>query len=749
MHSNSNDAALEELEGTLEKIRFTNDEETWAVADLALPAPPGRRFGPTVTVVGNLSSARPGEWLNLRGQWRRHKEHGRQFEIRETVPEAPVTPEGMQIYLANSKGIGATYAKRLVDHFGPDTFDIIDHEPDRLCEVEGIGKKRKDNIVEVWQASQAERRIELFLYSHGITPAYAARIRKSYGEQVIERIQNNPYGLARDIWGIGFKKADLVAMKMGIEGDDPRRVRAGLQQVLREAQSDGHLYLPTERLVERASEYLAVPEGAIRAGIEDLHRDNLLIHEPVSADDDPAGEGHLAAYRRPSWEAERACADDLQRLLSASAPTPGEHAQTIQDAEADMGITLAPQQRQAIAMAFDHNVAVITGGPGTGKTTLVKAICRLAEKRRWRIGLAAPTGRAARRLNEATGHDAATLHRMLEFSFKAGGFQRNHDNPVEFDLLVVDEASMIDIFLMRALAQAVPTGCHLVLVGDVDQLPSVGPGDVLADLIRAGTIPICRLATVFRQSQESGIVRNAHRINQGLFPERERPPKGQLADFYVIGCVDADDIRRRTLKVVTERIPKAFGLDPIQDIQVLAPMHRGSLGTKSLNEALQESLNPNMDDDLEARKGQHLFRVHDRVMQLRNNYDKEVFNGDVGTVTHVIPDLDNPERAAGIEVEMDGRAVLYEHEDLDELTLAYAITAHKSQGSEYPAVVIPLATAHYVLLERNLLYTALTRAKKLAILIVMDQALARAVKNVTARARYTRLALLLRDITVT
>ena len=734
---------LESLSGTLDRIRYTNDESTWMVADLMVPPPSGRHFGQTITIVGNLMGAWPGETLQLKGHWRKHADFGQQFVIAQTLSEAPVTSEGMERYLAHGRieGVGPVLARRLVGHFGPDTLDIIESDPARLTEVEGIGKVRVEKIAKAWSAKQSERRITLFLLSHGVTPAYATRIQKVYGDKAVEHVKRDPYALAQHIFGIGFKMADKVAYKLGIRGDDPRRVRAGLLQVLLEAQSEGHLYLPLEVLVERASEYLKVQEGQIRGGIESLATEDLLLTEPVPEAEDTTGlGGHLAVYSRRAWEAERACTDDLDRLMrghSAHLIRPGEASSGLMaEAERELGVSLAPLQREAISMAFDHQVVVITGGPGTGKTTLVRAICHSAEALGWSIKLAAPTGRAARRLSEATGHESATLHRMLEFSFKAGGFVRGRENPIEADLLVVDEASMIDIHLMRALCAAVETGCRLVLVGDVDQLPSVGPGDVLADLICSETLPVCRLTTVFRQSQQSAIVRNAHRVNQGLFPERLKPRPGELLDFYVIGCKDADDILRKTLKVVTRRIPKAFGHDPMRDVQVISPMHKGTVGCKNLNEALQELLNPTL--GAEVRRGDRSFRAGDRIMQLRNNYEKEVFNGDVGNVLRVLTDSDG--EPTGVEADMDGRAVTYEVDDLDEINLAYAITAHKSQGSEYPAVVIPLATSHYVLLERNLLYTALTRAKTLAVLIVMDKALSRAVRNVSARSRFTRLA---------
>lgn len=727
---------LEEIKGTVDRIRHRREHSDWAVITVELD---GSRSGNSrvVTAVGELGWAYPGERIHIRGVWKWHSTFGKQFEARETRTEDPTSLEGIEKYLSHSKasGIGPTMARRLVDKFGPDVLDVIDNHPERLREVEGIGKKRAENIANTWQARKEDRKVELFLHSHAITRAYFPRIKKAYGDQVIARVTHNPYNLAVDIRGFGFKMADRVARTFKIIGDDPRRVRAGILYVLTESSSEGHLYLPLEELLERAAAYLNVGKDHISAGIETLHHEGHLIHEPVP--EQPDTPGHLAVYHKKAWEAETGCAEHLRRLADASEPLlPARTAMIVDEVQGNLGFQLAPAQEDAIRGAFTHQLLVITGGPGTGKTTLVQAICQIATKLDWSLKLAAPTGRAARRMSEATGHEATTLHRLLEFSFQAGGFQKNTDEPLQCDLLVVDEASMIDIQLMKALVHAVPSSCRLVLVGDVDQLPSVGPGDILADLIRSRVIAVCRLDTVFRQSEQSAIVRNAHRINQGLSPENIAPKKGELLDFYVLKCADAEGIFDKTLKVVTERISQAFGFDPVRDVQVIAPMHKGPVGCRAFNEALQEALND--DDGPEATFGYRTFRRGDRVMQLRNNYDKEVFNGDVGYVFRVLTDHEG--KVEGIDVEMDGRSVTYQQDELDDLTLAYAVTAHKSQGSEYPAVIIPLATSHYVMLERNLLYTAITRARKLVVLVTMDAALNRAVKNVSARARFTRLA---------
>lgn len=734
--SHAEEAPLEELRGTLERIRFERDDGAWCVAELraqggAIP------FGvdPSVIIVGDLLGSHPGQELRMRGRWKQHPHFGRQFEVVAICDELPITTRGIEIYLASNAlgGIGEKLAQRLTDRFGLETLDVIANQPERLREVEGIGPKRAERIAKAWGRQAAVREVMLFLNSLQISTAWAGRIIKAWGEGALSRIQRDPYALARDVHGIGFATADRIARNLGFEGDDPRRVRAGVHYVLREAAGEGHLYLPTSALEERAAQHLSVPLDTIRAAIEHLAQSGQVILEPVTDEEAASGEGHLAAFPRLHHEAELRCAAHLRRLLTAAPEAPLEDpAGEVERAERAMGLHLADAQRRAIQMATEHNLLVITGGPGTGKTTLVRAVVQIAEAQGWRTLLAAPTGRAARRMSEATGQSAETLHRLLKFSFQEGGFQRNAEAPLLAELLVVDEASMIDIHLLSALLAAVPTGCRLLLVGDVDQLPSVGPGDVLAELIRSEVIPVCRLTSVFRQAEASAIVRNAHRINQGMLPESTNVAP---TDFYLIPAKDAEDVVRKTLKVVTERVPQAFGFDPTTEVQVIAPMHRGPVGCQRLNEALQSSLNARVSQEI--RRGGRVFRPGDRVMQLRNDYDREVFNGDIGYVVGLTTDESDGE---ALLVDMDGRQITYGVDDLDALTLAYAITAHKSQGSEYPVVVIALATAHYVLLERNLLYTALTRARRLAIIIAMEPALGRAARNFTARRRFTRLA---------
>ena len=713
------------LDGTLTRLRHTTDDGMWSVAELETDD------GHTVTVVGALGVARIGQHVRAEGRWDRHAVFGRQFKLEDIDAKLPVTAEGMEKYLAHSQahGVGPVLAKRLVDHFGPAVLDVIESQPERLTEVDGIGKIRLQRIVGARKEHSDEEedfeRVRQFLYSYGVSKAYHARIKKKYGDEVVRRITSNPYSLARDIHGIGFALADKVAAKLGIEGDDPRRIRAGILHALDAAGSEGHLYLPTDELAERSCAFLGtvVNDGQVRHQIEALCSEGRLVLEPA-----PEAE-HAAIFSKRSHRAEKAVAVEIQRLMDTALGEdvePGDMARM----ERSLGVHLAEQQREAVMRAFCEAVLVITGGPGTGKTTLVRAICALAEVMEFEVLLAAPTGRAAKRMAEATGQEAKTLHRLLEFSWKLGGFQRRHDNPLEADIVVIDEASMLDIHLAQAALAAIPDGCITVFVGDVDQLPSVGPGDVLSDLIKSGEVPVVRLDTVFRQAEASGIVRNAHRVNAGRVPEKT--PRGAQADFYFIPAADAQDTLDKTLRVVTQRAPTAFGLDPIADVQVLAPMKKGPVGTENLNKRLQALLNPRRTGEPEGP-----FRVGDRVMQLFNDYDKDVFNGDVGIVRRASPSL--------IVVDMDGREVEYARDDFDTLVLAYAVTAHKSQGSEYAAVVIPLTTGHYVMLQRNLLYTAITRAKRLVVLIGMERAVALAVANADARLRYTRLAARLRD----
>ncbi len=741
--------ALESIKGTLKRVTYAKDDGTWSVAQLLMEedGPFGVRTQ-NVTIVGNLFGSRVGESLRAWGTWKSHAKFGKQFEIQALEHDAPVTAEGIEKYLGSNliQGIGKKLAKRLVDTFGVETLDVIENAPHRLREVDGIGKQRAESIAEAWKKQHAVRRVMVFLNSHGVSPAYAVRIYKAYGHDAVAIIQRDPYRLTRDVFGIGFKLADRVAEALGIVGSDPRRVEAGVLYALSEARTSGHLYLPFDELEKDAAEQLRVEKKFIASAVEQLTRLKRIVVETVSGEE---GE-HVAVYPEAALRAEIKCAEELLRIRTGSdlnsRPPTSEDAATkraLAQIEESLGIELASAQRHAVLQALDHFLVVITGGPGTGKTTITRAVVAMAKRERWSILLAAPTGRAARRMAEATGEGALTLHRTLEFSFQAGGFQRNADNPLDADLIIVDEASMIDIHLLKALVEAVPSGARLVLVGDIDQLPSVGPGDVLNDLIRSGEVPVARLDTVFRQAQESAIVRTAHDVNAGRIP---RPtPKGIETDLYIVPGQNDDDVLAKTLKIVTRRVATKFGFDPISDIQVIAPMHRGTVGCKTLNTELQQALNPG--SGREYTRGSRIYRPGDRVMQIRNNYKKEVFNGDIGRVVDVLTDDVGDD--IGLLVKLEDRVVEYEEDEVDELTLAYAITAHKSQGSEYPVVVIALVNGHYMLLQRNLLYTAITRARKLCIVVTMEQALYRAVRNIDARTRYTRLDARLKDMAAT
>jgi exodeoxyribonuclease V alpha subunit len=715
------------LEGTLDRIRFESDNGEFAVCDLDVK---GRRG--TVTMVGNIMSARPGEAVEVIGEWKNNPKFGRQFRIESIRVVPPTTREGIEKYLASGfvDGIGPVLAERIVDKFGEDTLDVLDAEPGRIREVEGIGKVRADKIGEAWEEQRQVRSVMVFLQSHGVSPAYAAKIWKRYGDRSIQVVRENPYQLAEDIRGIGFRIADGIALEAGLERDSLARLRAGVLYVLRQAHSDGHMYLPLDELEVAAAELLDVPKDMLGAAVESLKADTKVVLEPQPAADAPA------VYREPAHRAEVGVAQHLRRVIGSSGLLNyGNLGDELDDIEHEMGFSLASQQREAAMSIWGDNVAVVTGGPGTGKTTIIKAVCKLADHFGQTLALAAPTGRAAKRMSEATGVEAKTVHRLLEYNPNEGGFTRDEETPLGADVVIVDEASMMDTYLTHALVRAVDTGTRLLLVGDVDQLPSVGPGNVLEDIIASEVVRVVRLTEIFRQAQESTIVQNAHRINRGLMPVVPSRKGDELVDFYTISADSPQLAQDRILQLVTERIPDAFGYDPIDEVQILSPMHRGEVGCQALNDALQERLSW---DGPELVRGSSRWKVGDKVMQTRNNYERDVFNGDIGRVSRI--DTED----GMLTVDFEGREVTYPTADLDELMLAYAITVHKSQGSEYPVVVMPVVTQHYVLLQRNLLYTAVTRARELVILVGSERAVEIAVQNDRARRRYTLLAKRLR-----
>ena len=608
----------------------------------------------------------------------------------------------------------------LVRAFGEQVFDIIEQEPDRLLELEGIGPKRKARVTAAWAAQKVVREIMVFLQSHGVGTARAARIYKTYGDRAVERIQENPYRLALDIHGIGFKTADAIAQRPGIPRDALMRARAGVRHVLREIAGDGHCAAYRENLVESAATLFAIPAPIVEQAIDaELARENLVA-EPIQE--------RPALFLTPLHRAERGIAEHINRLVGVPAWGHIDTAKAIPWVEQKTGPRLSESQRKAVARAVNGKVTVITGGPGVGKTTVVNSILRIVRAKGVKVLLCAPTGRAAKRLSESTTTQAKTIHRLLEFDPQIMGFKRNQDAPLDGELVVVDEASMVDTVLMNQLLRAMPGHCAVLLVGDVDQLPSVGPGAVLADLIGSGAVPTVRLTEIFRQAAASKIIVNAHRINQGQMPERSGKTE---SDFYFISADTPEDIHDKLLQVVAERIPQRFGLDPIHDVQVLTPMNRGGLGARSLNVALQQRLNPSAEPRV-TRFG-WTYAPGDKVIQTVNNYDKDVFNGDIGRVARI------DEEAGLVIIDYEGRRVEYETGELDEVSLAYATSVHKSQGSEYPAVVIPLAMQHYMLLERNLLYTAVTRGKTLVVVIGQSKALAMAVKRLGSVKRLTHL----------
>jgi len=707
-------SAATTIEGVLERVTFSNDENAWSVVKLVVP-------GKTdlVTAVGNLLGVQPGENLRLSGRWTTDKKYGEQFLVDSYVTVKPATLVGIEKYLGSGlvRGVGKVMAERLVGHFGLETLEVIDQKPARLVEVEGIGPVRSERITTAWVEQRQIKDVMVFLQSHGVSTTYATRIYKQYRDRSIAVVRENPYRLAIDILGIGFKSADNIAGRLGIEPTSPLRAEAGVLHVLATLSDEGHVYARRPRLLSAAVEILTIDPPVIEKAIGDLAAEERVVIEPLPSGDE-------AVYLKSLHTAEAAGAGRIRLLVGTkSRPIRIDIERAITWFEAQQNIQLADEQREAIRKAATSKLLVVTGGPGTGKTTLVNGVIRILEKKGRRILLAAPTGRAAKRMAETTGREAKTIHRLLEFNPKKFGFDRDTSNPLETDLLILDEASMIDTVLAYHVLKALPLHCQLVLVGDIDQLPSVGPGSVLGDIIRSGVADVVRLRHIFRQGSESLIVVNAHRVNQGLMPEL--PPEGSKADFFFVERKEPEEI------AVRQHIPHKFGLDPVDDIQVLTPMQRGLLGVANVNAELQALLNPSGESLV---RGSRTFRGGDKVMQIRNNYDLNVFNGDIGRIRKIDPVEQQ------VQVEFDGRGVTYDYSDLDELVLAYACSIHKSQGSEYPCVVIPVHTQHYMMLQRNLLYTAITRGKRLVILVGSKRALAIAVKNNATEERCTMLA---------
>jgi exodeoxyribonuclease V alpha subunit len=731
------------LDGVLERVTFCNPETGYTIARIAPDRGTGR--GPVsaatelVTAVGPLLGAQVGESLRLRGRWSSHIKFGRQFDVHSYTTVLPATEQGIRRYLGSGliKGIGPVMAERMVTHFGVDIMHIIDDEPDRLIEVPGLGPKRSTRIKDAWAEQKAIKEVMIFLQGVGVSTSLAVKIYKKYGDESVDTVKQQPYRLAADIWGIGFKTADTIAASVGIARDSPERIKAGLAHTLSEAGDDGHCFLPESALVAEGAKILGVSADLITPLLGDLAAEELAVRDEVPA---PGGAdaGFLqAVYLPPFYHSERSLAASLRRLLASRADRLAafqsvDWAKAFGWLQAKTGADLAPEQADAVRLALTQQVAVLTGGPGCGKSFTVRSVVELARARKAKVVLAAPTGRAAKRLAELTGHEAATIHRLLKLQ-PGGDPEFDAANPLDADLVVIDETSMVDVILANKLVKAVAPGAHLLLVGDVDQLPSVGAGEVLRDLITAETLPVVRLTKIFRQAQQSGIVVNAHKVNAGRPPALTGYP-----DFFWFNSDETEATAALVADIVAHRIPAKFGLDPRRDVQVLCPMHRGPAGAGNLNLLLQEALTPYREGAPERRYGGRVFRVGDKVTQLRNNYDKGaagVFNGTTGVVTG----MSLEDHALTVRTDED-EELSYDFDELDELAHAYAVTIHRSQGSEYPAVVIPLTTSAWMMLQRNLLYTGITRAKKLVVLAGSRRALAAAVRTAGTGRRHTALA---------
>jgi exodeoxyribonuclease V alpha subunit len=666
----------------------------------------------------------------MTGRWTTHAKHGRQFRAEKCEQILPATVEGLRRYLGSGmiKGIGPVMAERIVRRFGASTLEVIDNDPGRLREVLGIGAKRVKQIAAAWEEQKAIKEVMIFLQSHNVSTRLAVKIYKQYGDAAVDVVQSNPYQLARDVWGIGFKTADKIARDMGLPEDAPTRIEAGVVYTLNQQADEGHVYLPQAELATKAAELLAVKEEQVEYAVERLEVEEQVKREMVGATGEIEGDGEVGVYLTPFYYSEVGVTNRLRRMAESPATRLHKFRSLSELPLSSVDIPLSPQQLGMVKAALTHKVTVLTGGPGTGKTTALRALIHALVSQRCTFALASPTGRAAKRLSEATGQPAKTIHRLLEYS-PAEGFKRDEDNPLDVDMVVVDEASMLDLILTNNLLKALDLHSHLLLVGDVDQLPSVGAGDVLRDIIASGVATVIHLDLIFRQAQDSLIVTNAHRINQGQLP---LTPKW-AQDFFLFVEPEPDKAAALLVDVVKNRIPRKFGMDPLTEIQVLSPMYRGSTGVVNLNHQLQEALNPSASHRPERRMGGRTFRVGDRLMQTRNNYDKDVFNGDIGRLMA----LDGVGQTATID--FDGRKIVYDWMELDEVVHAFAVTVHKAQGSEYPAVVVPMTMQHYLMLQRNLLYTAITRAQKLVVLVGTKKAIAIAVRNNKVAQRYTAL----------
>ncbi len=717
---------LVNLQGQIERITYTNEENGYTIARLKVY---GQRD--LITVVGNLMAPTPGEILKMKGEWISHPKYGEQFKVVFYNTAVPATVYGIRKYLGSGliKGVGPKIAERIVAKFGDGTLDVIEDKIETLDQVEGIGKKRIAMIRKAWEDQKEIREVMLFLQTHGVSSGYATKIFKQYGNDAIAVVQENPYRLAMDIFGIGFITADSIAEKLGFAKDSPLRAEAGILYVLHKLSDDGHVYYPYEPLIEKSREILDIEREVVADAVARCVADKKIVIEDLNEDLEEFRENNKAVYLAKFHTCETRIAIRLKLLIRVpKSVRQVDSEKAVEWVQQQLSITLAEKQTEAVKCALESKVMVITGGPGTGKTTIINAVLKIFSKLDVRIMLAAPTGRAAKRMTETTGHVAKTIHRLLEYSIAKGGFQKDNDRPLNCDLLIVDEASMIDTILMHHLLKAIPHGATFILVGDVNQLPSVGAGNVLNDIIESGTVPVVELNEIFRQAKESQIIINAHKINEGIMPYFN--PDLPKTDCYFIQQEDPEKVLDIIIRLVRDRIPGRFGFDTVNDIQVLTPMHKGIVGAGNLNMELQKMLNPGEGG---VARGERSYRVSDKVMQIKNNYDKEVYNGDIGRITRISSEDKE------VIITFDRREVTYNFADLDEIVLAYAVSVHKSQGSEYPAVVLPILTQHFILLQRNLIYTAVTRGRELVVMVGTKKALAIGVKNDKTQKRFTYL----------